>query len=141
MTLIRKALLIALLALPLSAQQGFHLDPVVSAEAGGLFNAAGEASTTIDISIGDGTFSGDLAVQAFASAGTSVCTYFVKGSLRAAPTGTEWVDLTAEKSCLGANDERLHFFNVRLVRSLQISLGATLTGGTSVTFAIQGMAR
>ncbi len=146
MTRITKALLIALLTLPLSAQQGFHLDPVVSTEGNGLFDAATETSTVIDISLGSGAFSATFAVQAFASAGTTVCTYTVKGSLKSAsdsPSGTDFVDLPTPTalSCLAANDERLHFFRSRQIRSIQIALGATLTGGTGVTFAVMGMAK
>lgn len=138
-----RAIILAI-AIPflLVAQQGFHLDPIVSTEGDGLFDAAGEKSTTIDISIGSGSYSATFAVQAFASAGTTACTYNVKGSLKDSPSSTDFVDLPTPTalSCLTTNDERLHFFRSRQVRTLEITL-ATLTGGTGVVFAIMGMAK
>jgi hypothetical protein len=139
------ALLLIALVLPLAAQQGFYLNPVVSTETGGLFDAAAETSTVIDMSLGSGSYSATFAVQAFASAGTTTCTYSVKGSIKNAvdsPSGTDFVDLPSPValSCLAANDERLHFFRSRQIRSLRITL-ESLAGGSGVTFAVFGMAK
>jgi hypothetical protein len=145
----RKFLLAALisgaLALPVAAQQGFYLSPVVSTESGGLFDAASETSTVIDLSLGSGSYSATFAVQAFASSGTTTCTYSVKGSIKdasASPSGTDFVDLPspAALSCLAANDERLHFFRSRQIRTLRITL-ESLANGSGVTFAVFGMAK
>jgi len=133
-------LLLIFIALSLSAQTPIYINPVLSAESDGLFNAAGEVSTTINLRLRGGFPAKEFAVQAF---GTSVtaCTYNVKGSVKAfddTPATTDFVDLPTPTAlnCLTTNDERLHFFANRGIQTLQITL-ATLTG-TSVVFRVLG---
>lgn len=132
--------LLFLLALTLSAQTPIYVNPVLSTQADGLFNAAGEVSTVINLQLRGGLPAKEFAVQAFGTSVT-VCTYNVKGSVKSptdSPATTDWVDLPTPTalSCLTTNDERLHFFANRGIQSLQITL-ATLTG-TSVVFRVLG---
>lgn len=136
------SLILLVFGIPAFAQQGFHRITVPSTEGDELFDAAAETSIVLDVSDGKNAFTGRFAVQAYASAGTTTCTYNVKGSLKPAsfnPSGTDFVDLPSPValSCLTSNDERLHFYQSRFIRSIQITL-ASLAGGSGVTFDIMG---
>ena len=140
----KKIWLFLLMVIPVFAQQGFYQINIPSTEGDNLFNGAGETSDVLDLII-PGTktvYTQEMAVQAFASAGTTVCTYSVKGSTTpasAAPSGTDFVGLSNPVilSCLTTNDQRLHFYKTTLVGSILITL-ETVTGGTGVTFNMIG---
>lgn len=120
--------------------QGLYLINIPSSQGDKLFDAAAEASNPIDL-LKPGAkevYAHKIAVQAFASAGTTACTYSVKGSTHLAstpPVTTDFVFLSTPTilSCLTTSDERLHFYQITLVGSILITL-ETLTGGTGVTF-------
>jgi len=145
--MLKQICLFLLMSASAFTQQGFYLINIPSSQGDKLFNAAGETSNSIDL-LKSGTkevFTHKMAVQAFASAGTTACTYSVKGSTHLAstpPVTTDFVFLSTPTilSCLTTSDERLHFYQTALVGSILITL-ETLTGGTGVTFNAVGTSR
>ncbi len=76
----KRLLMLLFLATVLAAQTPVYVSPVLSTETDGLFNAAAEVSTTINLRLRGGLPVKEFAIQAVAAPGVSTCTYNVKGT-------------------------------------------------------------